>query len=323
MVLEQIAKEINSAQKIYVASHINPDGDNVGALMGTYIILKDSGKDVTAVRIDEVPDNIKFLPRLSETVSDEGLEAPDLFISVDCADLERLGGLKDLYLSAKRRINIDHHSTNTNFGDINWVDSDSPATCEMVFHLFNNLGYEISKDAATCIYTGISTDTGSFKYDSVKKSTFEAAGVLIDKDIDINQIAVNLYQSRSKAKTDLLIKTLNSLKYYHDSKLAIVHVNDELIKQCGAHKSDSDGIVEFVRDIDGVEVAILLKEKSDSIKLSVRTKEYVSAINIVSSFGGGGHIRAAGATLELPLDKRIEDIVKIVEGELNGWRSDN
>lgn len=323
MVTEEIAKAISSANTIYVASHMNPDGDNVGSLMGTYIILKGIGKDVKAVVIDEIPENLKFLPRLSEIVTDEGLEAPDLFITVDCADLDRIGALKNLYLSAKNKINIDHHSTNTNFGDINLVDPNSPATCELIFYLFNDLGYEINTDAATCLYTGISTDTGSFKYDSVKKSTFNAAGILIDKKIDINKIGVNLYQNRSKEKTSLLIMAMNSIKYYFDSKLAIAYVDDKMIESCGANKSDSEGIVEFIRDISGVEVAVLLKEKKENIRLSVRTKEYINAINIVSSFGGGGHIRAAGATLPLPLSDRINDIVKIVEGELNGWSSSN
>lgn len=323
MLKKEIYNAINSADTIYIASHINPDGDNVGSLLGMYIALKNIGKNIKAIIIDEIPDNLKFLPCLNECITNKNLNPPDVFISVDCADLERLGDLSDLYKSAKVSINIDHHSTNTMFGNINLVDSTAPATCEMVYHLLKEWQVDINKDVATCLYSGISTDTGSFKYDSVKKSTFLAAGDLLDKEIDINNIGVNLYQKRSKQKTELLIKTLQSIKYYLDGKLAIVYVHDELIQECGANKGDSEGIVEFIRDIDGVEVAVFMKVKSDNIKLSVRTKEYVNAINIVAPFNGGGHIRAAGATLDLPLDDRINDIVKIVKDELNGWNFNN
>lgn len=319
MLIKEIYDLIQSVNTIYVASHINPDGDNVGSLMGMYLALKNLDKDVKAVIIDEIPDNLKFLPRLNEAVTDEFLDIPDLFISVDCADIERLGRLSEIYKKTPHTINIDHHSTNTNFGELNYVDSTSPATCEMVYYFLKNSNIEIDTEIATCLYSGISTDTGSFKYDSVKKSTFDAAGDLLSKGIDINSIGVNLYHKRSREKTDLLIKALSNLEYYFEGRVAIVHLNEDLIKSCNAKKTDSEGIVEFIRDIDEVEVAVFLKEKSDEIKLSVRTKEYVDAIKIVSPFGGGGHIRAAGATLKLPLRDRIDDVLNIINGELNGW----
>lgn len=313
MLKTKIFEAIEKANSIYISSHMNPDGDNVGSLLGLYLALKNNVDNVKAVIIDEIPDNLKFLPGLEDAVSDEGLQAPDLFIAVDCADIERLGSLSNLFLKANNTIVIDHHSTNTNFGNINYVDSSSPATCELIYYLLKDSKYSIDKNVATCLYTGISTDTGSFKYDSVKKSTFVAAGDLIEKGISLNSIGVNLYQKMSREKTDLLIKAMQTLKYYFDGKVGVVIITDEMISNCGAKKSDSEGIVEFIRDIDGIEIAVLLKEKSDEIRLSIRTKEYVNAIEIVSPFGGGGHIRAAGATLKSPVKDRLEDLLHIIE----------
>lgn len=310
---------IDSSDLIYIASHLNPDGDNLGSLAAMYLALKNYGKNVYMIENDEIPVAQRFLPGLNEAVKSSELKGkPDLFITLDCADLERIGeDAMKLFLSAEKTINIDHHKTNTNFADINIVDFNAPATGEILYKVLKDSDIELNREIATCIYEAISSDTGSFKYDSVRKSTFIAASELLDYDIDINEIAINLYQNRSIEKTNLLIHAMNSLEFYADNKIAFVTLSDDDIRNFNASKSDADGIVEFIRDISTVEIAIFLKDKKDSVKLSLRSKTKVDATKIASYFGGGGHIRAAGATINLPFTEAKKKVIELAEMELN------
>ena len=317
MEINSLKSLIDNSNNILVASHLNPDGDNLGSITAMYLTLKKYGKNVFLIEDDEVPASLKFLPGINAMIKSKKIkEDADLFITLDCADMERLGNAKELFLNAKHTLNIDHHSTNTRFAEFNIVDDKSPATGEILFEILTYLGYELDKDIATCIYTSISSDTGSFKYDSVRKSTFEIAAKLMDYDININDIAVNLYQNRSLQKTELLLRALNRLELYEDNKIGIVSINDSDMEECNAKKSDSDGIVEFVRDISTVELAILLKEKGSVVRLSTRSKSYVDCTKIASKFGGGGHIRAAGATIESNLELAKEEVLKYAIKEI-------
>ncbi|MGO3751324.1 MAG: DHH family phosphoesterase [Peptoniphilaceae bacterium] len=314
---------IENSQKIYIASHINPDGDNVGSLLALFKLLLNLKKNVTLIEDDYIPDFLKFLPNWEIAKKSVELdEKSDLFISLDCADIDRLGeGAKNLFLKSKNSINIDHHSTNTNYGSVNLIDIHAPATGEILYELIKDADYNIDSDIAKCIYTAISSDTGSFKYDSTRSRTFIIASELLTIGIDINEIAVNLYQNNSLEKTKLLSKSLNTLELFGNGKVATVFVDDNMIKECSAKKSDTEGIVESVRDISGVEVALFFKIKKDSIKLSIRTKSCINASKIALKYGGGGHIRAAGASLNLPFEERKKEIVKIALDEINEWNS--
>ncbi len=318
MQIEKIKKVISESKSICIASHMNPDGDNLGSICAVYNYLISENKDAFLIIDDLVPKNYNFLPNIANSARSENIDfIPDLFIVLDCADIGRLGeNCKDLFLKSNFKLNIDHHKTNTEFGDLNLVDSSSPATGEVLFNLFKDLEVKLNKDIATCLYTAISSDTGSFKYDSIRPETFIAASNLLEYEIDKNEIAVNLYQKRSLEKTRLLIKAVNTMELFEDNKIAVVYVDDEMIKSCGAVKSDTEGIVEFIRDIDDVEVAVFMKIKESSIKLSIRTKSYVDATKIAGVYGGGGHLRAAGADMELPFEERKKEVVKLATEEL-------
>lgn len=315
---------VESSKKIYVASHINPDGDNLGSLTAIYTLLKNLGKDVYMIEDDNVPKHLMFLPNINYSVKSIDLSNDcDLFISVDCADFERLGNSAcKLFEKAKHTINIDHHATNTNFAEINIVDSNSPATGELLYILFESCGYKIDKYIATNLYTAISSDTGSFKYDSVRDKTFLIASELLKFEINKSEININLYQNKSIAKTKLLISAMNTIKFLSNGKIATAYIDNDMIEAANASKDDSDGIVEFLRDIENVEVALFFKVGENNIRLSVRTKSYVDATKIVSEFSGGGHIRAAGATLPIPFDLVYDKVVSIT-GEMISERNFN
>jgi len=310
---------IDNSNSIAVASHLNPDGDNLGSATAMLGMLNKLSKNPVFILDDSVPSHFKFLPNLSYSKSPENIDEDfDLFIALDSSDEDRMGDrVKEIFNKSKKTVNIDHHFSNKNYADLNIVDENSPATCEVLARIFKSLNLQLDKEIATSLFTGLSTDTGSFKYSSVSSKTFEIASDLFKYDIDINEVTQNVYQSRSRQKTDLLIRAMNSIEYFDKDKIAVVIVTKEDMEKTKAAKSDADGIVEFVRDIDTVELAVLLKEKDDCIRLSLRSKSYVDCTKIASKFNGGGHIRASGGTINhTDIKKAKKDLVEVAEEEL-------
>lgn len=296
--IDLAAEAIKEANIIYMASHVQPDGDNIGSLLGLGIALKKIGKDVKLIETDKVPKDYKFLPRIELIKEYETPNTFDLFIALDCSDKDRLGLGKEFAEKAQCIINIDHHITNTNFGDINIVDDSAAATGELVYRFIERMGIEIDKDIATCLYTAISTDTGSFMFSNTTYNTHLIVAKLLQKNIDINKININLYQKRSLEKTKLLIATLNNMELYLDGKVALVTVTHELLEANNATLEDTEGIISFVRSIDTVELACLLKEVDQTeTKISMRSKEFINVAQVCTNLGGGGHERAAGCTI--------------------------
>ncbi|WP_120166421.1 DHH family phosphoesterase [Thermohalobacter berrensis] len=307
---------VNTSNNIYIASHVNPDGDSIGSELALGLALRKIKRDKDKVKllaIDKTPQNLKFLPgiKLIEEVNLE--ENIDLLITVDCSDPDRLNDYREMIDKAENVINIDHHKSNNYFGDVNIVDPKASSTGEIIYFILEYLGLEIDEDIATCLYVSLSTDTGSFKYDNTTSITHNIASKLIDKGININDITVNVYQNRPLVKTKLFIESLNSLELHHNNKVAIICVTQEMIKKCNAQIEDIDGFVEFIRDIDTVEVACILKELSNNeIKIGLRSKKFVDVAYIASKFGGGGHTKASGCTIyekiEIAKEKILEEI---------------
>lgn len=307
--IEEGVKAIKDSKKIYLCSHVQPDGDNIGSLLGLGIALKKLNKEVHIVKVDDIPKKYEFLPNIDliKKVSTE--EMVDLFIALDSSDLERLGVGKKIALRSNSILNIDHHITNENFGDINIVISDASSTGEVVYSIIKELGVTIDKNIATCLYVAISTDTGSFMYDSTTSNTHLIAADLLNKGIDLNYIITNLYQNRSMEKTKLFIESLNTLEFHLDGKVAIIKITRKMLEDCNATMEETEGIVSFIRDIEGVEVASILKEFDDEeTKISVRSKKHIDVSEICLKLNGGGHKRAAGCTIY----ENIENAEKIL-----------
>lgn len=312
--MDKAIELIQSSKNIYIASHVQPDGDNIGSILALALALRKINKEVYILKTDEVPSDYKFLPSVDLIMDYEYPRDIDLFIALDSSDLNRLGKNKAFFELAKNTINIDHHVSNDNYGDINIIDSKAAATGEIIFNFINRLNIELDKDIATCIYTAISTDTGSFMYDSVTDKTHNIIAELIKLDIDKSNININLYQSRSIERTNLFIKAFSTLKTFNDNKIAIVKVTREMLTESGAKMEDTEGIISFVREIAPVEIACLLKEFDDKeIKVSMRSKRYANVASICQAFNGGGHIRAAGCTIYENIDaaeKLVVDKIK-------------
>lgn len=302
--MSQAIDIIKNSKKIYIASHIQPDGDNIGSTLALGMALKKMDKDVSLIKVDHIPKDYLFLPNIELIKEYDITENVDTFIALDSSDMDRLGVGKHFALKANNIINIDHHISNTNFGHINIVSPTSAATGELVYKLINEIGIDMDKDIATCLYTAISTDTGSFMYSNTTYITHLIASKLLQKGIDIERININLYQSRSLERTKLFINCLNSLELFMDNKIGMVAVTQQMLKENNASMEDTEGVVSFIRDIDSVEVAVLLKEmKYDEIKISLRSKKTVDVSKICTKFNGGGHKKAAGCTIYNDISK--------------------
>ena len=307
-----IQDSISEDLSIAVVSHKNPDGDSLGSLIAMGLSLDKLSKNVIFVKPDVIPEDCLFLPALEKMKQLDSLNIDiDLLIVLDSSDPDRLGLNKNLLEISKKIINIDHHISNTNFGDLNIVIPESSSTGEIVFELLSKANFPIDTDIATCIYTAISTDTGRFSYQSVTKNTHLIISELYNYGIDGYEINKNLYQNRSLSRTKLFILAVSNLEFYKDGKVAIAKVTKDMYSKTGAKPDETEGIVEFLRDTEGVEVACLLKElKNNDVKLSVRTKEYVDANKICSFFDGGGHLRASGASSTLSIEETEKILLK-------------
>lgn len=295
----ELFKAIENSYSIAVVSHINPDGDNLGSLLGLGMSLVQLGKKVAFIRADIVPEDYKFLPGI-ERLSGYGtiIDGLDLLIILDCSDPTRLGDNQILIDDARVVVNIDHHISNTMFGDIKLVDHKASSTGELVYNIIEELELPIDEEIATCIYTAITTDTGRFSYQSVTANTHKIAAKLYDLGINGYEINKKLYQTRSLKRTRLFSRAMAEMELIHEGRAAIVKISREMLKETGASMEDTEGIVEFLRDTESVEAACILKELDEfQIKASVRTKDPIDANKICGAFGGGGHIRASGCTI--------------------------
>lgn len=309
----RVIEAIRDAESIYIVSHVQPDGDNIGSLLALGLALEKTGKNVFFLKTDNIPKDFLFLPSI-DLIKEYDEKEIDLLITLDSSDEERLGSNMELLDKAKKVINIDHHLSNTNYGDINIVDSEAAATCEIVFKLIKKLEIPIDKDIATCLFTGISTDTGSFMYENANEETHLIAAELLSVGIDKQEININIWQNKSLLKTKLFIKTLETLETHFDDRVAIVEVTRDNLRSVGASMEDSEGIVSFIRDIDTVEVAVMLKEfEEDEIKVSMRSKRYVDVSEVCSKFGGGGHQKASGCTIKSDLNQAKKDLIVELE----------
>ena len=308
MTLDDIKEEIDKAQTIVIVTHEFPDGDAIGSGLAMYIMLKNMGKQVDVI-IPKIPKTFNYMPYINEVKSKGNIEKYDLAISVDCSDIKIMNGFSEYFENAKKSIEIDHHSTNCMFGDINYVNPAAPATTQILVSMFQYWEIEITKEIGTCLITGIITDTGGFKYSSTTHETFDFASWLLQKGVNISQIYENCMQAISKSRFELTKIAISRLKFIEDGKIVLTYINKEDEKAVNADSGDHEGIVEQGRNIEGVEVSIFLRETDKGYKVSCRSNGDINVADICSIFGGGGHAKAAGCTLPCSLEIAIDKII--------------
>ncbi len=313
--LDEILKEIKEAKDIIMLTHENPDGDAMGSCLALYPALKSMNKEVELV----IPKHARVFNNLPgiENVKTEGSKKDyDLAIAVDCAALNQLDGWSNYFEDAKYRIVIDHHSSNGMFGDLNYVDMSSPACAQVLFVLFRYYNWEITHDIGTCLMAGIITDTGGFQYSGVSKETFEIASNLLSQGVDITKLYKELLETHTKSSFELRKIALDRMEFLEDGKIAYTYITKKDEKKVKAETGDYEGIVNEGRNIEGVEVSIFLHEADDGFKASLRANNYVNVSDVCMMFGGGGHVRAAGATMQGSPKQIKEKLVNEIKRQL-------
>ena len=317
MTLDDILSEINKAETIVVLAHENPDGDAIGSSVGVCLALQNMGK-TAEVLMNEYPANFSFLPGIENIKNKPSLEKYDMAIVVDCPDISRV--YKDYipcFEKAKTTVEFDHHRKNAMFADYNIVNHVSPACAQILVSSFEYLNIEITKDIATNFLTGIITDTGGFKNSGVTTETFEFAGWALSKGINLPNVYRESMLVTSRTKFEAEKIAMQRLEFFENGKIAFTYMTKEDDKSIGVKAGDHDGIVEIGRNIKDVEVSIFLYQRDDgSFKGSLRSNDYVDVADVCMMFGGGGHIKAAGCTLEMKLEDAKKVIIEEVKKHL-------
>jgi len=317
MTLDNVLEEINKAEKIVILTHETPDGDAIGSSLAVMHAIKLLGKEADVI-IPEYSNCFSFLPGIEKIKSESDIERYDLAIALDCADNKILNGNEKYFEIAKRKIVIDHHSSNKMYGDINFVNPVAPACCEILIGMFDYFGIELTKEIGTCIITGIITDTGGFDYNT-NAETFDFAAMLLRKGINISEVYRRVLKTKTRPNFELRKLAENRLEFLEDGKVTFSYITLEDEKNVNAKTGDHEGLVENGRDIEGVEVSIFLHEKegkSNGFKVSLRSKEYVNVSDVCLMFGGGGHARAAGAFLNGTIEQIKEKIMVEIKKQL-------
>jgi len=306
-----IAQEIEKSRTIAVLSHVRPDGDAIGSQLALALSLSAMEKTVSAWNEDGLPEAFQFLSK-SELVTTPPREAQvfDLVIALDTATRDRLGTSLQAIKHAERWINIDHHASNPRYGDLNYLDFTAPATGQIVFELIQEQGYPLNIEIAEALFVAISTDTGSFRYRNTSAHTFEVVAELVRHGVEVGHISHYLYESQPKRRVLLLHELLQNARFYADDQIATMALTLEKKQQLGIQPADTDGLIDVIRAVDTVMVAILFEElENDRVRISMRSKESEIDVNKISQeFGGGGHPLAAGARIRGSL-KEVEKLV--------------
>lgn len=305
---------IKSSKNILIISHVNPDGDTLGSMCGLYSAIKDNlKKKCDMIVVSKIPTIYEFLPNIHSIKNLDDIDKSrefDLVINVDVASLDRICDAKILFEKAKNTVNIDHHKTNNGYANLNIIDSDASSTGEVLFGIFEQLGWKINLDTAICLYNAILTDTGSFRFDNTKPKTFECASKLVEIGVNPSDIYKKVYESDSKTLVMFQAHCVSKAKFLYDNKLAYTIVYRKDMEKFDANEECMEGLTEKLRSIVTTQIAFVAKEmKSGGTKFSMRSKS-VDVAQISESFGGGGHKYAAGCTIKAPVEEAVKKMLK-------------
>ena len=314
MTLDNILEEIKQAKNIVILTHESPDGDAVGSALAVKLALENIGMKADVI-MPEYSRMFKFLPGTDDVLAESDIKNYDLAISLDCATLKRLAG-GEYFENAHKTIVIDHHGSNNMYGDLNFVNPVSPACCEILAGIFDYYNMEITQDIGKCLLTGIITDTGGFKYQSTTAETFEFTAELLRKGVNVADVYKRVMQTVSIAHFELAKRVMDRLEILENGKVTFTYIDKNDMDDVHAEPGDHEGLVEIGRDIEGVEVSIFIRQKedgSDEYKVSMRSSEYVNVSDVCIMFGGGGHPRAAGATIQGTVEEVKQKLLKEIK----------
>jgi phosphoesterase RecJ-like protein len=322
--MNPILQTIKTADRILVTAHTDPDGDAVGSLLAMGLALERLGKQTTLYNESPIPAVYQFLPAVGRI--DRHLDAAadfDAAVVLDCGDLSRVGSAADTVKRVRSVINIDHHASNPGFGAHCLIDAHACATAEIVYRLIRALEIPLDRDIATCIYTGILTDTGSFRFSNTNASAFAICREMVEAGVDPFEVAQHVFGSYSLGRIKLLNLALNSIEISPNGKLSLMTVTRGMLEETRTQQEDVDGLINYARRIEDVRVAALIQEQvngqaaaTDRVRLhvSLRSDGSVDVAAIAGAFGGGGHHSAAGFQIESTLADIKSQLLAWAEG---------
>ena len=300
---EKLKEILNGGQRFLVTTHVDPDGDAVGSAFALSFALARLGKEPVVFLKDKIPYRYRFLPHPAGLVHELPKGVFDAVMVVDCGDLLRVGeghALKEMgYL-----VNIDHHDKNEAFGRLNIVDERASSAAEIVYQILKYLDVQIDFNIAVNIYTAVLTDTGSFRYESTTQRAFSICEEMTRFGVSPSGVAEEVYESHPKERFQLLCLVLGTLETFNGGRIACAHITKAMFEKTGTNREYTEGFVEYLKEIRGVEVACLAREVGiEQYKVSMRSKDGVDVASVARSFGGGGHERAAGCTIRGSLEE--------------------
>ncbi len=314
--LNKIAQILRDRDCFAVLSHINPDGDAVGSVLGMYIALKEMGKQAWALNDEAFPNMYDFLPGYEDVLTQRACQDifPEWIICLDVASDKRTSVEIEKMRVKAGLINIDHHITNCSYGDFNLVEPQATSTAELVYRVLREAGHKLSTDVAKCLYTGLITDTGCFRFAGVREHTMRLAAELLSPGLDSYQITRYLYEEYPIHRMELERLLLSRVELKLDGLIAMSHLHYKDFQALAAPMSDGENLVDRLRENKGVEVGVLLTQVSDdTIRVSLRSKEILNVSAVAEVFGGGGHARAAGMRSNLPISELKNKIIAEIQ----------
>ncbi len=316
----EIADALKNHQSFLMLSHVRPDGDAIGSELAMGGVLEEMGKTVYYVNEDGLPTNLEFLAG-SEKIQLPPAEPLDIevVVALDCATKPRLGE-KSLAAAAKAKlwINIDHHISNPAYGDLNLIDATSPATGQILYNLIKDQDLPLPAVTRDNIYVAVSTDTGSFQYGSTTAATYRMAADMVDQGLQVGEINALTYDNHPYRRVELLRSLLNTLELCAQNKVAHWELTREVKEQLELLPEDSEGLIDMIRAIQGVEVAIFFEELMDGqIRVSMRSKnKNIDVCQVAQQFGGGGHKMAAGIRMPGPMSDAKPQVLAAIEAKV-------
>ena len=308
--IKALADWLKNHDDIAIVTHVNPDGDALGSSLALWHALTAMGKRAFVCDRDEVPAHLRMLPGWEKVVLPADIPfAPRAVLAVDCADAARMGSAGELMKELIETAVIDHHETNATTITPALVDAGASASGVLVHQVLRELDAPMTDDIALCLYIAISTDTGNFAFSNTTPDALTAVAECLKQEIDLADVNFRLFRMRSAARTKLLGRALNSMEYLADGKMAVLQLTLADFAETGADDADTEGVVNFGIDTEGVEVSILAVERLNNTKFSLRSRHYVNVAQVAHALGGGGHSRAAGVTVQLPLKEAVDQVV--------------
>ncbi|MCI1965551.1 MAG: bifunctional oligoribonuclease/PAP phosphatase NrnA [Oscillospiraceae bacterium] len=304
--IKEAAERLKKAERVLILSHQFPDGDTLGCAAALCRGLRRTGRRAAIRCSDKIGPKFNFL---FHDLPDDDF-TPDLVVAVDIADEKLLGEPLQTQWGGKVELCIDHHPSNTMYAEQTCLNPKAAATCEIIYDVLREMGVAVDKKIATPLYTGITTDTGCFKYINVTPRTYRIAADLVETGVDAPKINREMFDTKSRARLDVERRVLDSIRYDCGGKVAVIVISRQMVRESGACEDDLDGLATIPRGIEGVQIGVTLREKEDGAwKVSLRALPPSNASEICERFGGGGHPGAAGCTLNLPLEQAREQML--------------